>query len=68
MRPSFNDLLAQPGSSAPAPASPPGGGTMLNDRAMQVAMTNPIQAARIRKEQAKAALQTLAMKGAKHVV
>lgn len=59
--PSFSNLLAQPGSSAPPDGSPdPSGGVTLNDRAMQAALSNPIQQARVAKEQARVALQGLA--------
>lgn len=61
--PSFSSLLAPPGSSAPGPA-PQGaaGGTMLNDRAMQAALMNPLQQARVAVEQSQQALMGLAQK------
>ena len=46
--PTFSDVLAQPGPSAPAQPPTAAGGVSLNNAAKQVAMSNPIQQARIR--------------------
>lgn len=62
--PSFSDLLAQPGPSAPEPPSA-AGGVVLNDQAKQAALQHPFHQARVRKQTSLEALKTLAMNLAK---
>lgn len=67
--PTFHDLATGPANDAPSPALPVGG-ALSNDHAREAIKTNPIQAARIKREMSKAALMGLAhdLSKARHVV
>lgn len=63
--PTFSDVLAQPGPSAPSAPSGAEGAVVLNDHAKQAVLTSPLQQARVRKLTSWKALQSLAMSLAK---